>query len=238
MAEQDDARLALQYHKTVEGEYGCPGVGCPGVQRVLAQLEVRASLPNDTSPVLLLRSRARWYEHGCQGLEDLEGYWTSGALFRDVAGDLTTALDLLAAAWVEAHRAPSEETRHADPRDRIDYWIKEAERLRASLEERTRQLEVIRAKFAGTERARAHWNRLAEEWRTATVEETAKRRAVEATLKAAQAAIENARRHLSAELDSGFSMPQARHIVEHVIDQILDPALEAALTASPAAQKK
>lgn len=27
--------LALEYHKSQEGEYGCPGVSCPGVQRLV-----------------------------------------------------------------------------------------------------------------------------------------------------------------------------------------------------------
>ena len=35
--------------------------------------------------------------------------------------------------------------------------------LRATLEERTRELQTLRAKFAGTERARAHWERIAKE---------------------------------------------------------------------------
>jgi hypothetical protein len=26
----------LEYHKTIEGEYGCPGLSCPGVQRLIA----------------------------------------------------------------------------------------------------------------------------------------------------------------------------------------------------------
>lgn len=30
---------ALNYHKTVEGEYGCPGEECPGVQRLVTLLE-------------------------------------------------------------------------------------------------------------------------------------------------------------------------------------------------------
>lgn len=30
---------AILYHKTVEGEYGCPGESCPGVQRLVALLE-------------------------------------------------------------------------------------------------------------------------------------------------------------------------------------------------------
>lgn len=30
---------ALIYHKTVEGEYGCPGETCPGVQRLVVLLE-------------------------------------------------------------------------------------------------------------------------------------------------------------------------------------------------------
>jgi len=37
-------RLALDYHKTIEGEYGCPGVTCPGVQRLVALLD-QASAP-------------------------------------------------------------------------------------------------------------------------------------------------------------------------------------------------
>ncbi len=38
-----DARLlelATTYHKTVEGEYGCPGPSCPGVQRLVGLLEL------------------------------------------------------------------------------------------------------------------------------------------------------------------------------------------------------
>lgn len=31
--------LAIEYHKTVEGEYGCPGASCPGVKRLVALLE-------------------------------------------------------------------------------------------------------------------------------------------------------------------------------------------------------
>lgn len=27
--------LALQFHRTIEGEYGCPGLACPGVQRLI-----------------------------------------------------------------------------------------------------------------------------------------------------------------------------------------------------------
>ena len=30
---------ALMYHQTIEGEYGCPGVTCPGVQRLVTLLE-------------------------------------------------------------------------------------------------------------------------------------------------------------------------------------------------------
>jgi hypothetical protein len=30
---------ALIYHKTVEGEYGCPGPECPGVKRLVTLLE-------------------------------------------------------------------------------------------------------------------------------------------------------------------------------------------------------
>lgn len=30
---------ALAYHKTVEGEYGCPGETCPGVQRLVVFLQ-------------------------------------------------------------------------------------------------------------------------------------------------------------------------------------------------------
>lgn len=38
--------LALDYHKTVEGEYGCPGVECPGVKRLHAfALRVLAGSP-------------------------------------------------------------------------------------------------------------------------------------------------------------------------------------------------
>lgn len=46
-------------------------------------------------------------------------------------------------------------------------------------------------------------------------------------------ALEAVRRHLSAELDSGFQLPQARHIVQHVIEQIIDPALERAAEPVP-----
>lgn len=31
--------IALDYHETVEGEYGCPGLSCPGVQRLVKLLE-------------------------------------------------------------------------------------------------------------------------------------------------------------------------------------------------------
>ena len=37
MSERLEA-LALHYHKTAEGEYGCPGLTCPGVQRLLTLL--------------------------------------------------------------------------------------------------------------------------------------------------------------------------------------------------------
>lgn len=47
-----------------------------------------------TAPADLLRERAQWYRDGCDGLEDREGYWTSGDLLRDVASDLENALAL------------------------------------------------------------------------------------------------------------------------------------------------
>jgi hypothetical protein len=28
--------LAIAYHKTIEGEYGCPGKECPGVKNLVA----------------------------------------------------------------------------------------------------------------------------------------------------------------------------------------------------------
>ena len=30
--------IALQFHREIEGEYGCPGESCPGVQRLVAWL--------------------------------------------------------------------------------------------------------------------------------------------------------------------------------------------------------
>lgn len=54
------AQAALTYHKTVEGEYGCPGLECPGVKRLItfgqecaaltAQGEI-APAPVDEQPV-------------------------------------------------------------------------------------------------------------------------------------------------------------------------------------------
>jgi len=29
-------KLAIEYHKTIEGEYGCPGKECPGVKKLVA----------------------------------------------------------------------------------------------------------------------------------------------------------------------------------------------------------
>lgn len=34
---------AIEYHKTVEGEYGCPGESCPGVQRLVLLLNEHQS---------------------------------------------------------------------------------------------------------------------------------------------------------------------------------------------------
>jgi hypothetical protein len=31
--------VALEYHTTIEGEYGCPGASCPGVQRLVTLLD-------------------------------------------------------------------------------------------------------------------------------------------------------------------------------------------------------
>lgn len=38
---------AIAYHKTVEGEYGCNGATCPGVQRLVAFLDAATA---DTAP--------------------------------------------------------------------------------------------------------------------------------------------------------------------------------------------
>lgn len=42
-------QLALEYHKTVEGEYGCPGHSCPGVQRLVTFAEACAAAALDAA---------------------------------------------------------------------------------------------------------------------------------------------------------------------------------------------
>jgi len=46
--------MAIRYHKTVEGEYGCPGASCPGVQRILTLLleAAAAALSGASSPLV------------------------------------------------------------------------------------------------------------------------------------------------------------------------------------------
>lgn len=31
--------LAIRFHKEIEGEYGCPGASCPGVQRLILAMK-------------------------------------------------------------------------------------------------------------------------------------------------------------------------------------------------------
>lgn len=44
MSEQPDwiAEEAEKYHRTIEGEYGCPGQSCQGVQRLVAEFRAVA----------------------------------------------------------------------------------------------------------------------------------------------------------------------------------------------------
>ena len=70
-----------------------------------------AECPACRPTVALLRARAEWYRAGCDGLEDREGYWTSGDLLREVAGDLDAALARL--AQVEAERDHEQAGREA-----------------------------------------------------------------------------------------------------------------------------
>ena len=56
-----------------------------------------AALPSGETPqpadiVQLLTERAHWYRDGCDGLEDVAGYYASDDCARDAANDLETAL--------------------------------------------------------------------------------------------------------------------------------------------------
>lgn len=44
--------MAIRYHKIEEGEYGCNGIACPGVQRLIALLQrvVSADVPASPTP--------------------------------------------------------------------------------------------------------------------------------------------------------------------------------------------
>ena|SRR3990167_296997 len=44
-------QLALEYHKVHEGEYGCPGLSCPGVQRLIVFGEACATSRLPAAPV-------------------------------------------------------------------------------------------------------------------------------------------------------------------------------------------
>ena len=56
--------LALDYHKTVEGEYGCPGASCPGVQRLTALLLAALRRPS---------AEAAWLEQLRKALVEARG---------------------------------------------------------------------------------------------------------------------------------------------------------------------
>jgi hypothetical protein len=47
-------------------------------------------MPSDI--VKTLTDRAQWYRDGCEGLEDVAGYYASGDCARDAASDLESAL--------------------------------------------------------------------------------------------------------------------------------------------------
>jgi len=64
--------LALEYHKTVEGEYGCPGQSCPGVKRLVLLLVAAVDDP-PSEPAL-----------------DRRGYWTARYAARHTAAALIT----------------------------------------------------------------------------------------------------------------------------------------------------
>jgi hypothetical protein len=138
--------LALEYHKTVEGEYGCPGATCPGVQRLVSLLEQAALIrpapvaPDDT-PTRLDEIEKRWQDQADINT-DVQFLLAEVSRLRDV----NDALKAEVAA--QKTRANTNAIERTDARERAEAAEAEVSRLQQENALLRRSLEMLTKQMA------------------------------------------------------------------------------------------